>query len=600
MRDRIIDLKQWIEENLFSAMPMSIAVIDRDFNLVLANPAFEEKFGDWQGRKCFSVYKDRDALCPHCKGGEAFKDGLPRVNEEEGFDRHGLLTRYIKHTIPFREKDGSIPFLLEISTDITETERIRQEHQLLFDQVPCNILILDRDLRIVRGNRRFSETFGELDGRYCFEAFKRIDQECVDCPARQTLSDGRVHQAHSVVLDKAGKQVHLQVTTAPLGLEKDFQHVMEMAVDVTHTLKLEESLQAALAMSHAMIATSLDAHMVVDGAGRVKIFNPAARNLFNVPPGHPMTGEELSSMLPEDFMSMVARATAPVSLSDTFISTTDDEKIPVRLVGMRLIGGTRDMGMAFTAQDLRPYKKLEAEKLTAERLAAVGQTVAGLAHGVKNLIMALEGGLYMLNSGLKAGKADRMAQGMDMLTRNTERISVFIKEFLSFSKGRSIRVKPVDPVGIALELVDLYKARAGELDIELTHEKTGEVLPADLDAEAMHECLTNLMANAIDACRMSDKKDPCHVTMNTYEKDGALVFEVSDDGCGMDYEIKKKVFTNFFTTKGSGGTGLGLLTTKKIIQEHGGRIEMESELGEGTIFRIILPRDRLPKPEGRS
>ena len=74
-----------------------------------------------------------------------------------------------------------------------------------------------------------------------------------------------------------------------------------------------------------------------------------------------------------------------------------------------------------------------------------------------------------------------------------------------------------------------------------------------------------------------------------------IVFKVTDNGCGMDYEVKSKVFTNFFTTKGTGGTGLGLLTTKKIIQEHGGTIELQSEPGQGSTFKILLPRKRLPK-----
>ena len=76
--------------------------------------------------------------------------------------------------------------------------------------------------------------------------------------------------------------------------------------------------------------------------------------------------------------------------------------------------------------------------------------------------------------------------------------------------------------------------------------------------------------------------------------DTAAKIRVADDGCGMDYEVKRRVFTTFFTTKGGGGTGLGLLTTRKIIQEHGGRILLESKPGEGSIFRIELPRKRLP------
>jgi sensor histidine kinase regulating citrate/malate metabolism len=85
------------------------------------------------------------------------------------------------------------------------------------------------------------------------------------------------------------------------------------------------------------------------------------------------------------------------------------------------------------------------------------------------------------------------------------------------------------------------------------------------------------------------------VIVSVYEKKGIIYYEVIDDGCGMDYEVKRKGFTTFFTTKGLGGTGLGLLMTKKIIQEHGGSIQLKTEPDQGTTFRICLPRKRLPK-----
>jgi len=108
----------------------------------------------------------------------------------------------------------------------------------------------------------------------------------------------------------------------------------------------------------------------------------------------------------------------------------------------------------------------------------------------------------------------------------------------------------------------------------------------------MKTSLTNLRSNGIDAAMMRDESGG-RVVVRTREEDGELIFEVIDNGCGMDWEVKRRVFTTFFTTKGGKGTGLGLLTTRKIVQEHGGRIEVESTSGKGSIFRIHLPRKRL-------
>jgi len=266
----------------------------------------------------------------------------------------------------------------------------------------------------------------------------------------------------------------------------------------------------------------------------------------------------------------------------------------VTTVPLRRADGSFDLVMEM-AVDVTKTKKLEKEKLEAERMAAVGQTVAGLAHGVKNLINALEGGMYLLKSGINQNKMDRVSDGMDMLIRNIERVSMFVKEFLTFSKGREIQVNIEDPALIAHEVVELYAGQAAKHGIELRCEIPDPVSPAPMDYEGMHECLTNLVGNAIDACNMSEKKENCFVAIRISEKDDAIFFEVIDNGCGMDYEVKQKVFTNFFTTKGLGGAGLGLLTTKKIVQEHGGFITFTSESGEGSTFLIRLPRKRLPK-----
>jgi PAS domain S-box-containing protein len=248
------------------------------------------------------------------------------------------------------------------------------------------------------------------------------------------------------------------------------------------------------------------------------------------------------------------------------------------------------------SRDIAELKTLQRQKLAAERLAAVGQTVAGLAHGIKNLIMGLEGGMYVVNSGLRGGNEERLLQGWKMLEEDIGRISSFVKEFLEFAKGRQPRVQTIQPNDVARAVVDRYRERALRSGVDLRLD-LDEIEEASMDEEALHTCLTNLVLNAIDACVMSTK-EARHVVLSTREEGGVLTFEVTDDGCGMDYDIKQKVFTNFFSTKASGkGTGLGLLTTRKIVQEHGGKVSFESAEGEGSVFRLQFPRDSLPQPQ---
>ena len=586
---------KWINPQLFAAIPLGIAVIDPDFNLVYANKAFEQLFGTWTNRKCYSVYKNKDEMCSYCESSMTFKDGVSRVNEEVGYDKNGRHINYLQHTAPIVDENGTFPYIVHIFTNITEATQIRDEHQILYDQVPCNILLIDKNFHIVKANKRLRDSLGNPEGKHCFEALKGVKHKCSECTARQTFADGKIHTGYHVWKTQTGKTLHLHVITVPLKrADGSFDLVMEMAVDVTQTLKLQDDLKFAHTYLQTIISTSMDGIFAVNKKGKVTIFNPAARKFYKIKDNQIVSREELAAMLPKGFLAKVSEQPGHVYLPETKVKTNDGETFPVRLVGNKLMADDGSIGMAFSAQNLSEIKQLEREKLESERLGAVGHTVAGLAHGIKNLITALEGGMYMLNSGLDKGSIERIKKGMEMLARNIQRISIFVKAFLSFSKGREIQAKMSNPADIAEEVVGLYSVKAKELGIILKNEKIGNIPPAPIDYESMHECLTNLVGNAIDACQMSDETG-CHVTVKTFEENGTIVYEVNDNGCGMDYEVKKKVFTTFFTTKGLGGSGLGLLMTKKIVHEHGGSIDLKSEFGKGTTFGIRLPRSRLPK-----
>lgn len=356
-----VEIQRWFGESLFESVPVNIAVIDRGLHVVLANRSFEQLFGEWHGRQCWEVYKHRERKCRICPADVAFQQGRMQVREESGLDREGAAAQYLVQVVPIRQEDGSIPYCVEMSTDIT---------------------------------------------------------------------------------------------------------------------------------------------------------------------------------------------------------------------GLR---------------------RLEQEVLEAERLAAMGQTVAGLAHGIKNIITGLEGGLYVLRSGLKKGRQDRLESGWEMLERNVGRISTLSKGLLSFSRGVELDAKATDPVGLAAEVAALYRDAAAREGIAIAVEVPHPVRVVALDVAQMHDALTNLVSNAVDACKMSERQRG-QVTLRVLTEPEALVFEVEDDGVGMDAEVKRKLFTTFFTTKGQSGTGIGMLQVRKIAHAHGGRVTATSEPGQGSRLRLVLPWERLPRP----
>lgn len=227
----------------------------------------------------------------------------------------------------------------------------------------------------------------------------------------------------------------------------------------------------------------------------------------------------------------------------------------------------------------------------AERLAVVGQTVAAIAHAIKNITGGLTGGAFVLEKGLELKNEKYLCQGWDMVKGNVAKIKGLAIDLLHYAKEREPDHRLCDPNRPIQEVYDLMLPRAREHDVNLHIELDRGLPEVLLDPEGIHRCMLNLVTNAIDACTdISCSKTGREVTLRSSKgKDCAVEYQVVDEGCGMDKETRDKIFQRFFSTKGSQGTGLGLMITKKIVDEHKGVIECESRKGKGTKFAIKLP-----------
>ncbi len=229
----------------------------------------------------------------------------------------------------------------------------------------------------------------------------------------------------------------------------------------------------------------------------------------------------------------------------------------------------------------------------AERLAAVGQTVAGLSHAIKNITGGLKGGAFVLEKGIELGDQKYLLQGWEMIKGNVDKITNLSLDLLNYAKATDLNVRACDPNLPAQEVIDLMRPRAQEHGIDLVSDFSQNLKACHLDADLICRCLLNLVTNAIDACinvdsATSDKM----VTVRTKKTRGwGVEYQVLDNGCGMSSKIRKNIFNRFFSTKGSEGTGIGLMIAKKIIDEHDGEIEVESKEGAGSKFFIKLPKN---------
>jgi signal transduction histidine kinase len=280
--------------------------------------------------------------------------------------------------------------------------------------------------------------------------------------------------------------------------------------------------------------------------------------------------------------------------SDFITKPIHDETLDIALRRALEKLSTKKMLREYT-ENLEKLVEEKSRKLVeAERLAAVGQTVAGLAHAIKNITAGLTGGMYVLEKGIDLENRTYLSQGWQMIKGNVQKIKGMAVDLLNYAKEREPEVQLCDPNGPAKEVYELMLPRATEMGVVLKFAPDQGLPRVWFDREGIHRVLLNLVSNAIDACTdISCASKTCEVSLRTLKPEGwAVEYQVIDNGCGMDEETRKKIFQIFFSTKGSRGTGLGLMIAKKIVDEHGGVIDLSSEKGSGTIFKVRLPEKK--------
>jgi len=235
-------------------------------------------------------------------------------------------------------------------------------------------------------------------------------------------------------------------------------------------------------------------------------------------------------------------------------------------------------------------------RLKAERLAAIGQTVAGMAHCIKNILNGIQGGSYIVDLGIEAGDMSKVAKGWDIARRNNTFLSNLVLDMLSYAKKRAPRYEPTDINDLVRTTVDLYVDAAKKQDTTVRSEPDPAMPEVSVDAVAIYRCIVNLISNAVDACATVPGAEVC-VRTRAPDSTGRFAIAVEDTGDGMSGEVKARLFGDFFSTKGARGTGLGLPVVKKTVEEHLGEIEVESEENTGTTFTVLLPACRPPQEE---
>lgn len=397
-------------------------------------------------------------------------------------------------------------------------------------------------------------------------------------------------QALSVALIRAGERIDIRRK-----LKEYTENLEDKVKEATEELRQRYEFEGNL------IRHSIDAIVATDRDENIVTFNQGAERIFGYPRNEVVGKLDISNLCPPGIAQEIReclygkeRKREGISgWQETLVLGKDGESIPVRFSGSVLRRNGEVIGSVAFFHDLREIKRLERALIKSERLAATGQTVAGLADCIKNFLFGLEGGVYVVDKGLKKDDIEKLRTGWNIVQSNVGKISNLVLDLISYANEDELKRERCSPNVIVNEVCELMESKAQEYGIEIGRDIDSNIGEVYLDPKGIHRCLLNLVSNGIDACVADEAEGKEHMVRVTtsLESDGMLIFKVSDNGCGMDEEVRKKIFTSFFSTKGSKGTGLGLLAAQKIVHEHGGTITVDIDPEKRSVFTIWLPRE---------
>lgn len=247
-------------------------------------------------------------------------------------------------------------------------------------------------------------------------------------------------------------------------------------------------------------------------------------------------------------------------------------------------------------RQLKEYtESLEAlvrEKIELQdHLSSLGLMIGSISHGIKGLLTGLDGGMYLVESGFTKDNQEQIREGWETVKLMVERIRKMILNILFYAKERDLNWERVNVLRFIEELASVMRPKIEEAGIEFICRVDETVGDIEIDPGYVHSALMNIIENAVDACQRDPDKSNHRIECEVRQDPEHICFEVCDNGVGMDPETVSKLFTPFFSSKGRGGTGLGLFISHKVIQQHGGTIQVKSIPGRGSKFSIEIPKN---------
>jgi PAS domain S-box-containing protein len=513
----------------------------------------------------------------------------------------------------FAERIGIVASLAahqeRLVSTVTKLQRERQWIESIMKSVADPIVLTDLDNQILLQNRRAEELFsGSANaGEGKRRALKMNDLLFSAYLSSATVSSSEVIQRDITLVDPIeGSDIHFEVISTPaanargepLGLVSIFRDVTDLREANEELARNFVKLQQAEAESRRerdrldLIIENVGHPIVVcDSAGNFILFNRRAELLFqeNTLNLSASVAVRTNAVKLTSFISTLASASETGRQAEIeLIDPEDGRALPMEITAREVLDATGQVtAVVSILHDLTEIRELERRRVEqqlfeSEKLAAVGRLAASIAHEVNNPLEAIKNALYLMQAG---GEGDKNSRFLEIARKETERVSHIIRQMLGFAR-RPGEVDWVDVNQVLEETFVLMEKRMRQLRIHVKRSFDQSLPLIRARADQLRQVFLNLIINAQQAIKGEGQIE---IRTSRYEQSlqPSIVVQLSDSGIGIAEDDLARIFDPFFST-GKKGTGLGLWVTQDIVRQHGGRIEVSSEVGRGTVFSIVL------------
>ncbi|MFC1868603.1 PAS domain S-box protein [Thermodesulfobacteriota bacterium] len=495
-----------------------------------------------------------------------------------------------------KEVDRLKKRLTKKNSELRELKMTSLFMESLFNGISEEIMVIDQDFYINDVNRAFLNRCGlkkkEVLGRKCYEISGRFWTPCHSekglCPVEKAGNTGEtVEMSHSYT-DNKGDTKESMIITYPLKPEDgEIKYFLEITRDVTEYRLLTSRLKRSEKRFKAILDTATDAIISINEDSKIILFNKAAQRIFDYS-GHEAMGMDLNSLIsPEygDHRKYVERflEKRESNIVGKTISLKalrkNGERFPIEL-GLSFL----DMGgnITFTAiiRDITENRKMENRMLQSERLAAVGQAVAHVAHEIRNPLMIIGGFTNQIRDCLDNEKD---LHKIDMVLEEVMRLERLVANLGDFTKEYKLVKRSADINSVITDVINIMTGACSTEKYTFKKLLSEQIREINCDPDKLKQVFINIISNGLEAMQ-----DGGAITITTEKIPRGVEIRINDEGIGIPNEDLRHIFEPFYTTRES-GSGLGLAISYKLIEAHKGDIWAISSPGKGATFIIQLP-----------